>query len=60
MSFEYINMGVGNAVSLGKAFIPGSGGGITNSSANPPKMSTINGTNLNNIVTGKQIGRAHV
>ena len=26
MSFEYINMGVGNAVSLGKAFIPGSGG----------------------------------
>ena len=49
MSFEYINMGVGNAVSLGKAFIPGSGGGITNSSANPPKMSTINGTNPNNV-----------
>ena len=49
MAFEYINMGVSNAVSLGKAFIPGSGGGITNSSANPQKMSTINGTNPNNV-----------
>ena len=48
LAFEYVNMGVGNAVSIGKAFIPGGGGGITNG-ANPPKMNTINGTNPNNV-----------
>ena len=47
MAFEYINMGVSNAVSIGKAFIPTAGAGSGN--AVNTKLNSVNGSIPNNV-----------